>query len=137
MLEFYVDGSCRGNPGKGAYGAIQVVDNKQCKLIFIRTVRYTTSYMVELRAMLMVMMLYKGYQKKIYTDNIVMERGFNSWMFSWMRKPSHSIKYRNLWSLVYAFRANTQVVWVKAHAENRWNNIIDKAVVTASLFADE
>ena len=127
-MTIYTDGSCINNPGPGCYGAIQIINNNY-KILFTRTIKHTTNSKMELLAVLMCMIKFPSTKKTIYTDSKYIVNGFNNWMHNWNdKKWSKQIKHRSLWKLIYFFKNNTVIDWVKGHSDNTYNNIIDRIV---------
>ena len=60
-------------------------------------------------------------------------KGFNSWMYNWKDKNWNiKIKHKTLWKLVYFFKGNTDIKWVKGHSNNTYNSYIDNIVQKAN-----
>ena len=52
MLEIYTDGSCKGNPGPGSWGAIVLKDGVVWEAVYSGTVPDTTNNRMEMFAIL-------------------------------------------------------------------------------------
>jgi ribonuclease HI len=134
-MNIYTDGSCLGNPGIGGWAFVVVHEdgvvcrwaNSQCK---------TTNNVMELTAALKS--LEYATSKKIidvnlYTDSNYLKNGMTQWIATWKEnnwKTSNNknVKNENLWKALDTYNNDLNVNWihVKAHADNYYNNMVDK-----------
>ena len=152
----YVDGSCLGN-GKvvnsGGFGVI-VLDNDE-KLIYnyYKSSENTTNNREELKAILYSFLNYGvninnplyGFDIPIvYSDSNYCVQTFNDWMFRWANNnwiKSDKQKPENL-DLIQAYFEHYQKGYridlrkVKGHADNKWNNLVDK-LATGKITTEE
>ena len=135
-LKIYTDGACSGNPGKGGWAAIILYSDLK-ELNISGSEKNTTNNRMELTAPIMAL---KKIKKKteitIYTDSRYVRDGITDWINKWKlnnwkssnRKP---VKNKDLWikldDLCKAHKINWK--WVKAHAGNKYNNLVDKLAV--------
>lgn len=82
MIEIYVDGSCRGNPGPGGWGAV-VVENE--KIISAHSMKdgWTTNNRMEMSAILWATAGYGDLNPIVYSDSAYAVNTFNTWMWNW------------------------------------------------------
>ena len=134
-IEVFTDGACRGNPGVGGWGVLFIIDGEETLLYGGE--ENTTNNRMELTAPIMAL---KKIKKKteitIYTDSRYVRDGITDWINKWKlnnwkssnRKP---VKNKDLWikldNLCQAHKINWK--WVKAHAGNKYNNLVDKLAV--------
>ncbi len=133
----FTDGSAIPNPGPGGWGAVYVRDGE----VVAQDHGYepqTTNNRMELRALLAAVELVpEGTPARIHTDSNLAVRTINEWAEGWAargwkrkRGPVENLDLvRPLYELLQE-RPELEVVWIKAHAGNRWNEYAD-ALATA------
>ena len=135
-LKIYTDGACSGNPGKGGWAAI-ILDKDNIKFNISGNEKNTTNNRMELMAPIMAL---KKIKKKseitIFTDSKYVKDGITDWIKKWKlnnwkssnKKP---VKNKDLWIKLENSCLKHKVTWkwVKAHAENKYNNLADKLAV--------
>ena len=132
----YTDGSSRGNPGPGGYGAILMWGDKVKELA--GAFRKTTNNRMELLGVITAINALKttSLPIHIYTDSkYVVESVEKKWLENWLRTDfKGGKKNKDLWTL-YAKIAkpyNIQFHWVKGHADNPYNNRCDELATQAA-----
>ena len=134
--KIYTDGACSGNPGKGGWAAIILDDNSYQSNIF-GSENNTTNNRMELLAPIMALKKIKNKSEiTIYTDSKYVKDGITDWIKKWKinnwksssKKP---IKNRDLWIKLDNSCKKHKVnwKWVKAHAGNKFNNLVDGLAV--------
>tara|TARA_B100000676_G_C17924657_1_gene757429 strand:+ start:597 stop:1022 length:426 start_codon:yes stop_codon:yes gene_type:complete len=134
-LKIYTDGACSGNPGKGGWAAIILDDHNQSNLS--GRVNNTTNNRMELIAPIMALKkIEKNSEITIFTDSKYVKDGITEWIKKWKlnnwknsnRKP---VKNKDLWIKLDQLSKKHKVTWkwVKAHADNKYNNLVDKLAV--------
>lgn len=132
----YTDGSSRGNPGPGGYGAILMYGDKRKELS--QGYRKTTNNRMELMAVIAALEALKKQELNItiYTDSQYIVNALNQgWLNKWMATNfSKGKKNKDLWVRFYNLykQHNIKFVWVKGHAENIYNNRCDVLATTAA-----
>ncbi len=134
-LIIYTDGSSRGNPGRGGYGAILQWGGAKKELS--QGYRNTTNNRMELMGVLAALGVLKrdGLDIVIYTDSAYIVNSVEKkWVFGWVKKGFAGKKNADLWMkfLDYYKRHRIRFVWVKGHADNVWNNRCDVLATTAA-----
>lgn len=134
----YTDGSSRGNPGPGGYGAILMWGEKIKEIS--AAYRKTTNNRMELLAVIKALLAIKKRELPIhiYTDSkYVVESVEKKWLDNWIKTDfKGGKKNKDLW-LQYHKIASTFTIkfhWVKGHANNAFNNRCD---VLATKAADD
>ena len=136
-LKIYTDGACSGNPGKGGWAAI-ILDKNSKKYSVSGGVNNTTNNRMELMAPIMAL---KKIKKKseiiIFTDSKYVKDGITDWIKKWKvnnwkssnKKP---VKNKDLWIKLDNVCLKHKVTWkwVKAHAGNKYNNLVDELAVS-------
>ena len=138
MLEIYTDGSCSTNLRKGGWGYV-VLDNEVVKHEDCGAEDDTTNNRMELTALLKGIQWVENnflYAKDVvvYTDssyiaNCFKEEWYKRWRSNgWRTANRVAVKNQDLWreilNLYERGTHNIEIVYVKGHAENKWNNSI-------------
>jgi ribonuclease HI len=132
----YTDGSSRGNPGPGGYGAILMYGDKRKEIS--EGYRKTTNNRMELMAVIKALEALKKTSLKItiYTDSQYIVKALNEgWLNKWMATNfAKGKKNKDLWVKFYNLYKQHQIkfVWVKGHADNIYNNRCDELATTAA-----
>lgn len=133
---FWTDGACKGNPGPGGYGVIEIQDNK----ILYKYNKYcddTTNNREELKAILHVFELAAAdpdNQYIIYSDSSYAVNIINDWIFTWVKNNWINSKGNqvenldlilNLYKYVTINFFNCQVKKIKGHVGEMGNELAD------------
>ena len=135
-IVIYTDGSSRGNPGPGGYGAILMWGEKVEELS--GAFRKTTNNRMELLAVIQALMALKTKELPvhIYTDSkYVVESVEKKWLDNWMRTDfKGGKKNKDLWTAYHTLSIpfNIKFHWVKGHANNPYNNRCDQLATEAA-----
>lgn len=128
-ITIYTDGSSRGNPGPGGYGAILMTGTHRKELS--GGYRHTTNNRMELMAVIKALEALKkpGMQLTIYSDSQYIVNAIEKgWLRKWISTNfAGGKKNKDLW-LQYdklARQHSVRFVWVKGHANNPFNNRCD------------
>jgi len=145
LVNIYTDGSSRGNPGPGGYGAILIWGDIKKELS--KGYRLTTNNRMELIAVIASLEAMKktDLELVIYSDsNYVVKAVMQGWLKKWVRTNfKGGIKNSDLWLRYYELSQKHKIHfnWVKGHAENAMNNRCDILATQAAdgrnLFIDE
>ena len=132
----YTDGSSRGNPGPGGYGAILMWGKHRKELS--KGYRLTTNNRMELLAVIAGLEAIKKNELPVtvfsdsqYVVNTV-EKG---WLNTWMRTDfKGGKKNKDLWSHYFMLskKFNIRLEWVKGHSTNPYNNRCDELATAAA-----
>jgi ribonuclease HI len=135
-LIIYTDGSSRGNPGPGGYGAILQYGNQIKELS--GGFKRTTNNRMELMAVIAALEALKkdGMSITIFSDSqYVVKAVQEGWLKNWIATNfKGGKKNSDLW-LRYAELAkkhNIKFKWVKGHADNKFNNRCDELATMAA-----
>jgi ribonuclease HI len=135
-LTIYTDGSSRGNPGPGGYGAI-LIWKGQAKEISAGY-RRTTNNRMELMSVIAALESLKreAIDIVVYSDSqYVVKAVSEGWLQKWMRTGfSGGKKNRDLWMRYHALaqRHSIRFIWVKGHHTNPYNNRCDELATAAA-----
>lgn len=137
-VSLYTDGACRGNPGKGGWGAILVYGTYKKELSGGE--RETTNNRMELMAAIEgLSALKEPCSVTLYSDSkYLVEAYAEGWIHSWRargwNKPG-GLKNPDLWARLYELTTTHKVsfVWVKGHNGHVYNERCD---ALATAYAD-
>ena len=128
----YTDGSCRGNPGPGGWGAI-LMSGKSVKEIKGGDPATTNNRMELMAAIQALEALNKPCAVELHTDSQYVQKGVTEWLQlwkarKWQTKTKGAVKNEDLWRRLDAARARHEVDWrwVKGHAGHEWNERADE-----------
>lgn len=135
-IEIYTDGSSRGNPGPGGYGAILVFNGEEKELS--EGFRLTTNNRMELLAVIKGIEALKTnkYPIIVYSDSKYVIDAINQkWVLGWMKTNFNKKKNADLWIQWYKTQQgfNIEYRWVKGHAGHPMNERCDVLAVNAAL----
>ena len=135
-IKIYTDGACKGNPGDGGWGALIIYPDNE-KEIFGYEENTTNNRMELLAAIKALEAVIGKTDVTIYTDSMYLQQGITSWINKWKlnnwknanKKP---VKNKDLWVKLDNSCQKHKVVWkwVKAHAGNKYNNLVDELAVS-------
>jgi ribonuclease HI len=135
-LIIYTDGSSRGNPGRGGYGAILMWGDKAKELS--GGYRLTTNNRMELLAVIKALeaLTKKHIPLTIYTDSqYIVNTVEKGWLKNWIATGfKGGKKNKDLWLQFHDLSKNfrIQFKWVKGHADNPYNNRCDELATMAA-----
>ncbi len=130
-VELYTDGACRGNPGKGGYGAILVYGRYEKEISGGE--RETTNNRMELMAAIAgLTALKEPCRVKLYSDSKYLVDAYNQgWVYSWResgwRRGKEELKNPDLWDTLFKLTEKHEVtfIWVKGHNGHDYNERCD------------
>ena len=139
-VDIYTDGACRGNPGKGGWGAILVYGNNKKEMSGGE--RHTTNNRMELMGAIEALSILKESCEVTLTSDskYLVDAISKGWLDSWRkngwRKADRSeVLNVDLWQklIVQLERHKVTFVWVHGHRGHEYNERCD---VLATTFAD-
>lgn len=137
-VTIYTDGACSGNPGPGGYGVI-LMSGKYSKEISGGDPKTTNNRMELMAVIVGLQALKRPCTVKLYSDsqyvvNMVNQGWLVRWKKNgWMRNKSEPAKNVDLLEELDRLLQIHQVemIWVKGHADNPYNNRCDELAVSA------
>ncbi len=135
-LQIYTDGSSRGNPGPGGYGAVLIFGESKKELS--AGYRLTTNNRMELMAVIVALesLTKKNIPVSIYTDSqYVVNSVEKKWLNNWIKTDfKGGKKNKDLWLHYHAIAKDFMIRfhWVKGHANNAMNNRCDELATAAA-----
>ena len=135
-FKIYTDGACSGNPGKGGWAAI-ILDGKS-QYNISGSENKTTNNRMELMAPIKALKKIKTESEVIiYTDSRYVKDGITEWikkwkLNNWKNSNKKKVKNKDLWIKLDNSCRKHNVIWrwVKAHAGNKFNNLVDELAVS-------
>jgi ribonuclease HI len=128
----YTDGSCRGNPGPGGWGALLMFDGHEREIWGGEP--ETTNNRMELRAAIEALdALKRPCHVELHTDSQYVRNGITQWLSLWKARgwrtmTKGAVKNEDLWRRLDQARERHQVDWrwVKGHAGHEFNERADQ-----------
>ena len=142
-VKIYTDGACKGNPGRGGWGAVLQYGNSEKEISGFQA--ETTNNIMELTAAVEALKLLKEpCEITLTTDSTYVKNGISKWIFSWKKNgwktaSKKSVKNKGLWQELELLSKNHSInwKWVKGHSghpENeRCDQLANEAISKMSL----
>jgi len=138
-LTIYTDGSARGNPGRGGYGAILIWKGHRKELS--AGYRLTTNNRMELTAVIQALdALKEPCHVALHTDSRYVIDGITKWIFGWQKNgwinsQKKPVLNADLWQQLLEARRRHRVdwIWVKGHDGHPENERADRLASDAAL----
>jgi ribonuclease HI len=147
MIKIYTDGSSRGNPGPGGYGAI-IFNEENVKEVGGRE-EMTTNNRMEMMAAIMALKNISAPRQaqgekisevEVHTDSAYLIGGITIWIKNWQKnnwrtKDKREVLNKDLWQELLVETEKRSVEWKKVagHSGHEWNDRCDEI---ATSFAD-
>ncbi|MGB7930931.1 MAG: ribonuclease HI [Gammaproteobacteria bacterium] len=130
--EIYTDGACRGNPGRGGWGAVLRYKGHEKTLYGAEPL--TTNNRMELMAAIRALeSLKRPCRVRLTTDSQYVQKGITEWMANWKRNgwktaAKKPVKNADLWQQLDAAIAGHQIQWewVRGHSGHPENELADE-----------
>jgi ribonuclease HI len=130
-VEIYTDGACKGNPGRGGWGAL-LKTGQHTKEMFGGELN-TTNNRMELKAVIEALSaLKRPCEIIVHTDSQYVQKGISEWIHGWKARgwktaSKEPVKNADLWKELDAAQAQHTIQWrwVKGHAGHEGNERAD------------
>ena len=131
-MNIYTDGSCLTNPGPGGWGVL--ILDKECEWEISGNKNDTTNNQMELQAVIEAIKFLDKGGLIIHSDSMYVINGITKWIDNWIRKDWKKVKNVELWKELYDLSKERDIewIWVKAHADNEYNNRVDQIARNAA-----
>lgn len=137
-VKLYTDGACRGNPGRGGWGAILVYGKYEKEMSGGE--RETTNNRMELMAAIAGLeALKEDCIVELYSDSKYLVDAFTQgWVYGWRdhgwRRGKDELKNPDLWARLYDLteRHKVNFIWVKGHDGHEYNERCDRLATAAA-----
>lgn len=138
MITIYTDGSSKGNPGPGGWGAIIFHDDRIVEIG--GHAEHTTNNRMELTAAIKSLKSVFDEEVIVYTDSKYVMMGITEWIHNWVKKGWRTagkkpVLNQDLWEELLSVTEGKDIKWkyVEGHAGHDHN---ERADVIATSFAD-
>ncbi len=120
-IEIFTDGACKGNPGKGGWGALLVAGENEKELFGGEN--NTTNNRMELKAVIEALTaLTRPCEVVVHTDSQYVQKGISEWIHGWKARgwktaAREPVKNVDLWQALDAAQARHTIQWrwVRGH----------------------
>ncbi len=127
----YTDGACKGNPGRGGWGAYFIFSDQE-KELFGGDIQ-TTNNRMELMAVIEAIRFVDERKKlRIYTDSQYVKNGIQEWITNWKKNgwktaSKKPVANKDLWLKLYEIKSSRHIDWnwVKGHSGDIGNEKAD------------
>jgi ribonuclease HI len=138
-VQIHADGACRGNPGRGGWGALLSFGGKTSEIYGGEPA--TTNNRMELTAVIRALEALKQRSEvDLYTDSQYVQKGMTEWLPAWKRRgwrtaDKKPVKNVDLWQRLEELAKGHSIRWhwVRGHAGHAENERADEL---ANLGAD-
>lgn len=130
-IEIFTDGACKGNPGRGGWGALMVAEGHEKELFGGEP--DTTNNRMELKAVIEALnALTRPCEVVVHTDSQYVQKGISEWIHGWKARgwktaAKAPVKNVDLWQALDAAQARHTVQWrwVRGHNGHPGNERAD------------
>ncbi|MBH90851.1 MAG: ribonuclease HI [Candidatus Marinimicrobia bacterium] len=130
--KIYTDGACSGNPGPGGWAAIIIKDDEVEEMLSGNEKKTTNNKMELLAPIKAIEKLKNKSEISIFTDSKYVKDGITIWINRWEKNnwktsSKKPVKNKDLWKKLKNLTLKHKIkwVWVKGHAQNKYNNLAD------------
>ena len=132
VINVYTDGACKGNPGRGGWGALLCWNGHEKELYGGEP--QTTNNRMELRAVIEALsVLKRPSHVRLHTDSQYVANGISSWIHDWKRREWRTadkkpVKNADLWKHLdeLASKHTVEWIWVRGHSGHDGNERADQ-----------
>jgi len=131
-IKIFTDGACKGNPGKGGWGAVLKYGDTVKEISGYD--KNTTNNIMELTAAVEALKLLKEpCEVVLTTDSTYVKNGISNWIFNWKKNgwktaSKKAVKNKELWQKLNSLCENHLITWewVKGHSGHPENERCDQ-----------
>ena len=130
-VHIYSDGACKGNPGKGGWGALLVAGEHRKEICGGEA--DTTNNRMEMTAVIRALeSLKRPSDVAVHTDSQYVQKGISEWLPGWKRRnwrtaEGKPVKNQDLWQQLDTLTQRHRIEWhwVRGHAGHPENERAD------------
>ena len=130
-IDIYSDGACKGNPGRGGWGALLVMGEHEKEIFGGEP--HTTNNRMELKAVIEALnLLTRPCEVVVHTDSQYVQKGISEWIHGWKARgwktaSKEPVKNVDLWQELDAAQARHKIEWrwVRGHNGHAGNERAD------------
>ena len=146
QVEIWTDGACKGNPGRGGWGALLRYGDREKELFGGE--RLTTNNRMELTAVIEALAsLKRRCHVVLHTDSQYVQLGITEWLPNWVRRDwktadKKAVKNADLWQRLAELARVHDIEWrwVRGHSgvdgNERADELANRGVETVSASSD-
>ena len=131
IVDVYTDGACKGNPGRGGWGALLRFRGQERELFGGEL--HTTNNRMELMAVIKALeALSRPCKARVHTDSQYVQKGISEWIHNWKRRgwrtaDNKPVKNVDLWQELHTAIQPHKIewIWVKGHSGHPENERAD------------
>jgi ribonuclease HI len=131
VVHIYTDGACKGNPGRGGWGALLAWNGTERELFGGEAA--TTNNRMELTAVIEALAaLNRPCRVVLHTDSQYVQKGITEWIRGWKARgwrtaAKEPVKNSDLWKKLDEVVRTHDIewIWVKGHAGHAGNERAD------------
>jgi ribonuclease HI len=131
VIRIYTDGACKGNPGRGGWGAVLEWDGHEREMCGGEAA--TTNNRMEMTAVIEALSVLKRPSRVIlHTDSQYVQKGITEWLHGWKARgwrtaAKEPVKNVDLWKKLDEATQGHDIdwVWVKGHSGHDGNERAD------------
>ena len=131
VVHVYTDGACKGNPGRGGWGALLKYDGREREIFGGEAA--TTNNRMELTAVIEALAaLKRPCRVLLHTDSQYVQKGITEWINGWKARgwrtaAKEPVKNVDLWKKLDEVVRSHEIdwIWVKGHAGHEGNERAD------------
>ena len=132
IINIYTDGACRGNPGKGGWGAILKYRDHIKEISGYQ--KNTTNNIMELTAVIKALQSLKvSCEVILTTDSKYVQEGITKWIYNWKKNGwktanKKEVKNKELWIELDQISSKHSIDWrwIKGHSGHPENERADE-----------